>query len=119
MAWNEPIGLPNWIRVFGVVDCHVEAPLGAADLLGRQGDRGQIESAPYERCSRALLADEASGGGGRFERACFRVWSIVAGACGRALGAEPSTAKRLTPHLCRLRRLFGQQRESGRRCGRR
>ena len=43
IAWNEPIGRPNWTPHLGVLDGHLEHLLGAADLLGGEADGDEVE----------------------------------------------------------------------------
>ena len=58
MAWNEPIGPAELHAVLGVLHGGLEHLLGAADLLGGERHRGEVEH-PLERApAGALGADE-------------------------------------------------------------
>ncbi len=43
IAWNEPIGTAELHAHLRVFDGHLQHPLGAADLLGRERDGSEIE----------------------------------------------------------------------------
>ena len=64
---EDPIARPNCIRSLGVLDRHVEAPLGAAHLLGGEGHRREVECAREHGGGGAVFTHQSSGRGHELE----------------------------------------------------
>ena len=58
IAWKLPIGRPNCTRTLAYSTRHVETLLRAADLLGRQRHRGEVEHALEHRPALAVGAEQ-------------------------------------------------------------
>src|SRR5581483_4293229 len=101
MAWNEPMGRPNWMRT-----------LAYSTLMSRQRCAPPTCSAARATAARSSVLDRAAwpppsvpiSRAGVLEnsrRACLRVMSIVERALRVSPDASPSTAKKLIPAAVR------------------